>query len=44
MTVDERIRLCRMIEKLNANKAYAQKLGIENRSRFRPNNTKRPSR
>ena len=35
--VSERIKLCRMIEKIEKNKKYADKLGIQNRSRMKKN-------
>ena len=35
MTTAERIRLCRMIEKIEKNKEYAASLEVENTSGFR---------
>lgn len=34
MTVAERIRLCRIIEKIEQNEKKAEKLGIKNKSAF----------
>lgn len=34
MSTRERIRLCILIEKMNEQKSYSEKLGLENRSTF----------
>ena len=34
MTVDQRIRTCLLIEKMHEQKAYSEKLGLENISKF----------
>ena len=34
MSIRERIRLCILIEKMNEQKAYSEKLGLENKSTF----------
>ena len=34
MNVDERIRLCRLVEEIENNKAYSERIGICNKSRF----------
>lgn len=34
MSVSQRIALCRMIEKMNAQKSFSSKLGLENNSRY----------
>ena len=39
MTTAERIRLCRMIEKIEKNKEYAASLEVENTSGFRGRRT-----
>lgn len=35
MKVEERIRRCRVIEKIDKNQSYAEKIGIGNRSFYR---------
>ena len=35
MTIEERIRTCMLIEKMFEQKEYSERLGLENRSRFR---------
>jgi len=35
MSIEKRILMCRLIEKMYEQKEYSQKLGIENRSVFR---------
>ncbi|MDD3219346.1 MAG: hypothetical protein PHC41_11245 [Lachnospiraceae bacterium] len=35
MSIEQRIRMCLLIEKMKANKDYSEKLGIEDISRFR---------
>lgn len=37
MNVDERIKTLRLLEKMSIDKAYSEKLGIIDRSRFRGN-------
>ncbi len=37
MNIEQRIRLCRLIEKMYYQKTFSQKLGIEDRSTFRGN-------
>ena len=39
MTVAERLRRCRLIEKLEKNESYARRLGIINISSFRVKNS-----
>ena len=34
MTVEQRIRTCLLIEKMHEQKAYSEKLGLENISKF----------
>ena len=34
MPVEQRIRLCLLIEKINAQRAYSEKLGLEDRTTF----------
>lgn len=34
MTIEKRIKMCLLIEKMHAHKAYSEKLGLENMSRF----------
>ncbi len=34
MPIEQRIRLCLLIEKINARKSYSEKLGLEDRSKF----------
>lgn len=34
MPVKQRIRICRLIEKMQEQKEYSKKLGLEDRSRF----------
>ena len=34
MEVERRIRLCRIVEKVDKNKRFAEKLGTENKSKF----------
>lgn len=34
MPVEQRIRRCLLVEKMNAQKAYSERLGLEDRSRF----------
>ncbi len=34
MNIRERIRLCILIEKMNEQKTYSEKLGLENKSKF----------
>ena len=38
MSVAERIRYCRLIEKMEQNVEYAEKLGLSNSSSFREKN------
>ena len=38
MSVAERIRCCRLIEKMERDVEYAKKLGLSNSSSFRENN------
>lgn len=35
MDVVERVKLCRLIEKMSERKAYSEKLGMKNSSEFR---------
>ena len=39
MTVPERVSLCRQIEKIDKNKAYAKVIGLSNVSKFRGKET-----
>lgn len=34
MTVEQRIKICLLIEKMNRQKSYSKKLGLENVSKF----------
>ena len=34
MTTEQRIRMCLLLEKMDEQKEYSERLGIENRSRF----------
>lgn len=34
MPVEQRIRLCLLIEKINENKEYSEKLGLEDKTTF----------
>ena len=34
MTIEQRIRMCLMIEKMHEYEAYSEKLGLEDRSKF----------
>lgn len=34
MSVEQRIRLCLLIDKMDDQKEYSKKLGLENRSKF----------
>lgn len=34
MTIEQRIRACRLIERMERQKSFSQKLGLENRSEF----------
>ncbi len=34
MSIQHRIQMCRMLEKMERNRAYSEKLGIENVSTF----------
>lgn len=42
MTVRERIMLCRLIEKIDKNRSYSEKLGISNESRFKGKKYNKP--
>ena len=34
MTTEQRIRMCLLLEKMDEQKEYSERLGLENRSRF----------
>ena len=34
MSIEKRIRLCRLLDKMEIEKSYSQKLGLENTSTF----------
>lgn len=34
MSIEKRVTICRMIEKMNHQEAYSQRLGLENVSKF----------
>ncbi len=44
MSIEHRVRLCRMIEKMEKNKAYSEKLGLENTSVFCMDNCRKHER
>ena len=41
MSVAERIRICRLIEKIQMQDAYSKKIGVQDASRYRGKRTKR---
>ena len=44
MTVEQRIRLCILIEKMYRQKAYSEKLGLEDKSRLHGRRIQREER